>query len=304
MSNMTYFYDKEKDYTLKKLIDSRNENGKIIKDFQDYKIKAYVVRDKINVEANKIEIIDDFKRITALIQYPVKAINLITNEIEKKLLIQDGDCLIFEDNVYEMNNTELVVDEMKKYYTTNLINYYQPVNYNIIEEEIYTILFKIFEYLQVEAIRFSPFFSTDYFRKIKDKAFLTYVLEQKLENNDFKSVITERKYNSEKDMLENIVITHRYFDIIINLYDNSQITNIDVALSKNDLFENILEKLNFQFENIQGLQVINTRFISNTETMLKDTVLNQKKYITRISLDTISTFEQDYYDDVVVVKKG
>lgn len=303
MSNMTYFYDKEDEYTLKKLINSRNENGKIIKDFQDYKIKAYVVRDKINVEANKIEIIDDFRRITALIQYPVKAINLTTNEIEKKLLIQDGDCLIFEDNVYEMSNTELVVDEMKKYYTTNLINYYQPVNYNIIEEEIYTILFKIFEYLQVEAIRFSPFFSTDYFRKIKDKAFLTYVLEQKLENNDFKSIITEKKYNSVKDILENIVVTHRYFDIIINLYDNSQITNIDIALSKNDVFENILEKLNIKLKNIQDLQVVNTRFISNTETMLKDTVLNQKKYITRISLDTVSTFEQDYYDDVVVSEK-
>ena len=303
MSNMTYFYDKEDEYTLKKLINSRNENGKIIKDFQDYKIKAYVVRDKINVEANKIEIIDDFRRITALIQYPVKAINLTTNEIEKKLLIQDGDCLIFEDNVYEMSNTELVVDEMKKYYTTNLINYYQPVNYNIIEEEIYTILFKIFEYLQVEAIRFSPFFSTDYFRKIKDKAFLTYVLEQKLENNDFKSIITEKKYNSVKDILENIVVTHRYFDIIINLYDNSQITNIDIALSKNDVFENILEKLNIKLKNIQDLQVVNTRFISNTETMLKDTVLNQKKYITRISLDTVSTFEQDYYDEVVVSEK-
>ena len=303
MSNMTYFYDKEEEYTLKKLINSRNENGKIIKDFQDYKIKAYVVRDKINVEANKIEIIDDFKRITALIQYPVKAINLTTNEVEKKLLIQDGDCLIFEDNVYEMSNTELVVDEMKKYYTTNLINYYQPVNYNIIEEEIYTILFKIFEYLQVEAIRFSPFFSTDYFRKIKNKAFLTYVLEQKLENNDFKSIITEKRYNSVKDILENIIVTHRYFDIIINLYDNSQITNIDIALSKNDVFENILEKLNIKLKNIQDLQVVNTRFISNTETMLKDTVLNQKKYITRISLDTVSTFEQDYYDDVVVSEK-
>ena len=107
---------------------SIDENGKIIKDFQDYKIKAYVVRDKINVEANKIEIIDDFKRITALIQYPVKAINLTTNEIEKKLLIQDGDCLIFEDNVYEMSNTELIVDEMKKYYTMNLINF-QIVTY-------------------------------------------------------------------------------------------------------------------------------------------------------------------------------
>ena len=107
-----------------------------------------------------------------------------------------------------------------------------------------------------------------------------------------------------KDILENIIVTHRYFDIIINLYDNSQITNIDIALSKNDVFENILEKLNIKLKNIQDLQVVNTRFISNTETMLKDTVLNQKKYITRISLDTVSTFEQDYYDDVVVSEKG
>lgn len=303
MKNMTYFYDKEKDYTLRKLVNSRNENGKIIKDFQDYKIKAYVVRDKINVQSNKINIIDDFKRITALIQYPVKAINLSNSIVEKNLNIVDGDCIIFEDSIYEMSNTELVVDEMKKYYTTNLINYYNSVEYNAVEEEIYTVLFKIFEHLNVEAIRFSPFFSTDYFKKIKNKAFLTYILEQKLENNDFKSIITEKKYDQNSDRLINIIETHRYFDIIINLYDNSQITNVDVVLSKNDLFENILEKLSIKFKTIRDLQVINTKFVSNVETILKDTVLNQKKYIARISLDTISTFEQNYYDDIIV-KKG
>ena len=57
MSNMTYFYDKEEDYTLKKLINSRNENGKIIKDFQDYKIKALITKEsgETGGEAEKIE---------------------------------------------------------------------------------------------------------------------------------------------------------------------------------------------------------------------------------------------------------
>ena len=303
MNNSTYFYDKEKDYIFKKLIDSRNENGKIIKIFQDYKIKAYVVRDKINVESKRIEIIDDFKRITGLIQYPMIAINADTNLIVENLLVEDGDCLVFEQNIYEMSNTELIIDQMKKYYTTNLINYYRPIKYNSIEEELYTVLFEIFKYMNIEAIRFSPFFSIDYFNKVKEIPFLTYALEQKLENNDFRSIIAAKKYDSESDRLINTIETHRYFDVIINLYDNSQVTNIDVVLSKNDIFENIIEKLKIEFKNIKDLQVMNTKFISNMETILNDTVLNQKKYITRISFDTITTFDEDYYDNIIVAKK-
>lgn len=299
--NSTNIYKKEKDYIFKKKISAANVNGQIINTFQDYRIKAYVVRDLINLPATQInDIINDYKRVTANIRYPMIGVNANTGEEDLNLSIGNGDCIVFENKIFEISNCVLIQEDAKKTYTMNLINYYQPVNYNVIEDELFTILFKVFEYLEVEAIRFSPFFSVDYFEKIRDKAFLTYNLQRALNNDDFRTLRVGRAYDPDQDLLVETYDTHNYYDVIINLYDNAQNTNIDVVLSKNDILEGIINKLGIEFVNIKDLQVENTNFLSNSETILYDTVLNQKKFIVRISFDTVSEFTTDYYDTVEI----
>lgn len=299
--NSTNIHEKEKDYIFKKKISAVNVNGQIINTFQDYQIKAYVVRDLINLPAIQInDIINDYKRVIAVIRYPMMGVNVDTEEVNLNLVAENGDCILFEDKIFEISNCVLIQEDVKKTYTMNLINYYQPIKSNIIEDEIFTILFKIFEYMGVEAIRFSPFFSVDYFEKIRDKAFLTYNLQRALNNDDFRTLRVGRAYDPDQDLLVETYDTHNYYDVIINLYDNAQNTNIDVVLSKNDILEGIINKLGIEFVNIKDLQVENINFLSNSETILYDTVLNQKKFIVRVSFDTVSEFTTDYYDTVEI----
>ena len=298
--NMTNFYDKEKVYILKSLVSRNNELGKIVNVYEDFKIKAYVTYESINISPKQVETVSTQKKLVALIQYPTKAVKVSDNSVIEDLALKDGDCIEYKDEVFEISNINLEVDEMKKYYTSNLINRYNPVNYNEVDEEIYSIFFKVFEEFGIEAIRYSPFFSSEYFKSLKDVPFLTYKLEEKESLDSSKAIIDSREYDSDKDLLNSRVIVHRYYDLIINLYDKGVRTDIDIILGKNRIFEKTLKDLDIVFKNVFGIQVLSNKFAGNNETILNNTVLNQKKYITRLSLDTIYTFTEDYYNKVIV----
>jgi hypothetical protein len=303
MANITNFYDKEEKYLLKSLIARENILGNIVNKYENFTIKAYVTYEAINVSPKQVESINTAKKLIAMVQYPVVAVRKSDSFIERNLEIKNGDCIEYKGEIYEISNIELIKDEMKKYYTCNLMSLYNPVSYDDVEEEIYSTFYKVFEYFGVEAIRFSPFFSSEYFKELTDKPFLTYKLEQKEFIDSAKAIIDISKYDSEKDLLNSRVLVHRYYDLIINLYDKGVITNIDIVLGKNKIFEKTVKDLNIDFKNIFGLQVLNNKFVANNDTVVSNIVLNQKKYTARISLDTVFTFTEDYYNKVIVKGK-
>ena len=300
MANMTNFYDKEDKYILKSLLARENIFGNIENKYEDFTIKAYVTYETINVSPKQIETVSTAKKLIMNVQYPVVAVRKSDNFIERNIELKNGDCVEYKGEIYEISNIQLIKDEMKKYYTCNLMSRYNPVIYDDIEEEIYSTFYKVFKYFGVEAIRISPFFSSEYFKELTDKPFLTYKLEQKESLDSSKAIIDISKYDSVKDLINSHVLVHRYYDLIINLYDKGVVTNIDIILAKNKIFEKTVRDLNIDFKNVLGLQVLNNRFVGNNETIVSDIVLNQKKYIARISLDTIFTFSEDYYNKIIL----
>lgn len=319
--NASDIYLKEKSHILKSLISTQNINGTIVKNYKDYEIRcyftenrlktydnnsrmtSYIMQERNDTSAKKIDIISDYVQTVGLIRNPVKLRDLSNNSIIDNYKIKNGDCIVNKYNnnkIYEIYDYSLEIENLKSYYNTSLIDLYIPPVFSEYMEEIYIIFFKVFKELETEAVRFSPFMNNEYFKSIIDKPFLTYIVEERY---TAKTHIKKSYYNSVKDRNIKNVVTHRYMDIIINLYDVGNYINIDTVMNDNRLFTYILKKINTQFNYIRDLQVLNCKYLGETTIMLNQKTLNQKKFIVKISLDTFYEIDNDYIDSAKIYRR-
>lgn len=317
--NATEIYLKEKPYTLKSLISTENINGTIVKNYKDYEVRcyftenrlktydnnsrmtSYIIQERNDTSAKKIDIISDYVQTVGLIRSPTKLKDLNDNSILENYKIKNGDCIVNNNNkIYEIYDFSLEIENLKAYYNTSLIDLYIPPIFSSYMEEIYVTFFKVFKELETEAVRFSPFMNNEYFKSITDKPFLTYIIEERYKA---KTHIKKSYYNSIKDRNIKNVVTHRYMDLIINLYDIGNTINIDTVMNDNRLFSYMLKKINTHFNYIRDLQVLDCKYLGETTIMLNQTTLNQKKFIVKISLDTFFQIDNDYIDSVQIYRR-
>ena len=154
------------------------------------------------------------------------------------------------------------------------------------------LFFNIFTKLGIEAVVYHSFFQNSYFEKI-DKPFLTYEITQSKSMSDY---TTFKEEISKKDRIEFKYRSNRTYKMMIKLYDKNQVLNLDTILSKNKIFNHIVEDLNFDFEYVSEIEIQKLDFISESDTIINNKIMNEKVYSLEFTVDTFYSYETDYIE--------
>ena len=84
--------------------------------------------------------------------------------------------------------------------------------------------------------------------------------------------------------------------MMIKLYDKDQVLNLDTILSKNKIFNHIVEDLNFDFKDISEIEIQKLDFISESNTIINNKIMNEKVYSLEFTVDTFYSYETDYIE--------
>ena len=139
---------------------------------------------------------------------------------------------------------------------------------------------------------YHSFFQNSYFEKI-DKPFLTYEITQSKSMSDY---TTFKEEISKKDKIEFKYRSNRTYKMMIKLYDKDQVLNLDTILSKNKIFNHIVEDLNFDFKDISEIEIQKLDFISESDTIINNKIMNEKVYSLEFTVDTFYSHETDYIE--------
>lgn len=181
---------------------------------------------------------------------------------------------------------------MKNYYTFYLTDYIDNITFDSYKTELNTLFFSIFTKLGIEAAVYHSFFQNSYFEKI-DKPFLTYEITQSKSMSDY---TTFKEEISKKDRIEFKYRSNRTYKMMIKLYDKDQVLNMDTILSKNKIFNHIVEDLNFDFEYVSEIEIQKLDFISESDTIINNKIMNEKVYSLEFTADTFYSYETDYIE--------
>ena len=181
---------------------------------------------------------------------------------------------------------------MKNYYTFYLTDYIDNITFDSYKTELNILFFNIFTKLGIEAVVYHSFFQNSYFEKI-DKPFLTYEITQSKSMSDY---TTFKEEISKKDTIEFKYRSNRTYKMMIKLYDKDQMLNLDTILSKNKIFNHIVEDLNFDFKDISEIEIQKLDFISESDTIINNKIMNEKVYSLEFTADTFYSYETDYIE--------
>ena len=181
---------------------------------------------------------------------------------------------------------------MKNYYTFYLTDYIDNITFDSYKTELNMLFFNIFTKLGIEAVVYHSFFQNSYFEKI-DKPFLTYEITQSKSMSDY---TTFKEEISKKDTIEFKYRSNRTYKMMIKLYDKDQVLNLDTILSKNKIFNHIVEDLNFDFKDISEIEIQKLDFISESDTIINNKIMNEKVYSLEFTADTFYSYETDYIE--------
>ena len=181
---------------------------------------------------------------------------------------------------------------MKNYYTFYLTDYIDNITFDSYKTELNMLFFNIFTKLGIEAVVYHSFFQNSYFEKI-DKPFLTYEITQSKSMSDY---TTFKEEISKKDRIEFKYRSNRTYKMMIKLYDKNQVLNLDTILSKNKIFNHIVEDLNFDFEYVSEIEIQKLDFISESDTIINNKIMNEKVYSLEFTVDTFYSYETDYIE--------
>ena len=101
---------------------------------------------------------------------------------------------------------------------------------------------------------------------------------------------------SKKDTIEFKYRSNRTYKMMIKLYDKDQVLNLDTILSKNKIFNHIVEDLNFDFKDISEIEIQKLDFISESDTIINNKIMNEKVYSLEFTADTFYSYETDYIE--------
>ena len=292
--NISQIYEKEKEYLFFKLISERNVKGLIKKEHKEYKIKAYIDYQRYNFANNNSKNVSTQEYLTGVVRIPTLAVNL--DKKTEKIEISNGDYIIFDNKKYEIIQVKKIKDESKEYYSFYLTDYIENIEFDIHKTELNELFYEIFKSLGIEAFVYHSFFQNSYFEKVKSP-FLTYEITQINSLTDFKT--KKKEIMKEKNIIFRYT-TNRTYNMMINLYDDNQILNLDTILSKNTMIEIIMERLNIKFKNISDFELQELSFLSESDTIVNNKFLNQKTYNLRFTVDTFFEQETDYIENVAV----
>ena len=181
---------------------------------------------------------------------------------------------------------------MKNYYTFYLTDYIENIIFDSYKTELNMLFFNIFTKLGIEAVVYHSFFQNSYFEKI-GKPFLTYEITQSKSMSDY---TTFKEEISKKDTIEFKYRSNRTYKMMIKLYDKDQVLNLDTILSKNKIFNHIVEDLNFDFKDISEIEIQKLDFISESDTIINNKIMNEKVYSLEFTADTFYSYETDYIE--------
>ena len=288
--NISQIYEKEKEYKFFKLLSETNDKGIIRKEFKEYKLKAYIDYQSYNSSINPIKSVDTRENLVGIIRIPTLAID--NNKATEKLEITNGDYIVYENKKYELIEVRKIKDELKNYYTFYLTDYIDNITFDSYKTELNMLFFNIFTKLGIEAVVYHSFFQNSYFEKI-DKPFLTYEITQSKSMSDY---TTFKEEISKKDRIEFKYRSNRTYKMMIKLYDKNQVLNLDTILSKNKIFNHIVEDLNFDFEYVSEIEIQKLDFISESDTIINNKIMNEKVYSLEFTVDTFYSYETDYIE--------
>lgn len=290
-------YLKEEEYKFFKLIATRNISGIITKTFKEYKVRAYIVNQSYNYQSFKVEDIQISNKLVGNMRIPAKSID--SNGIAGTIKLKNGDVFEINGIKYEVIQCHDVKEKIKHYYTFYLTNYFENIKFDKYKTELNTLFFNMFDKLNIEAVVYSTFFQNEYFKDCK-RPFLTYEIQQIGKMDDFTSFIDVLNDNNKN---KNEVRVKRRYRAVIRYYVKEQDIELELILSKNKIFEHILQDTSFKFKFIKDFEIQELSLLTANETIINDEVLNEKIYNLEFTADTLYSFERDFIERIKLTGK-